>query len=87
MALGGVFLFIAAMLMVGIVFYLWLFAQRGETEYPMAVNDSVAQTPRLLERWPVWVSIAVCLVLVAYGFPIYETILHAPPGSPGIKTW
>ncbi|MCX7569113.1 b(o/a)3-type cytochrome-c oxidase subunit 1 [Tumebacillus sp. DT12] len=87
MAIGGVFLFIAAALMVGIVLYLWLFAKKGVTEYPIAENETISSTPRLLERWPVWVTISLCLILIAYGYPIYDVIQNAPPGSPGVKTW
>lgn len=87
-ALGGAILFIAAFLQVGIVLYLAFWAPKGEQEYPMGeVAEDAGETPRILERWPVWVSVATILILVAYGYPILDMIQNPPPGAHGIKTW
>lgn len=87
-ALGGAFLFVAAMLQVGLVFYLAFKAPKGEQEYPMGeVAEEAEATPGILERWPVWISVAVILVLVSYGYPIFDMIQNPPPGVHGIKTW
>ncbi|GAX88508.1 b(o/a)3-type cytochrome-c oxidase subunit 1 [Effusibacillus lacus] len=87
-ALGGAFLFFAAMLQVGLVLYLAFKAPKGEQEYPMGdVAEDAAETPRILERWPVWISVAVILILVAYGYPIADMIQNPPPGAPGVRTW
>jgi len=88
MAIGGAFLFIAAMLMVAIVLYLMFAAPKGETEFPLAETSADAQpTPAVFERWPLWVGVLAVLILIAYGKPILDMIQHAPPGSPGYKLW
>ncbi|WP_019121318.1 b(o/a)3-type cytochrome-c oxidase subunit 1 [Brevibacillus massiliensis] len=88
MAIGGVLLFLAAALMVGIVIYLAFFAPKGMTEYPIGEEAAGAlATPRILERWPVWIGISVFLILIAYGMPIMDQVTHVPPGSPPIRTW
>ncbi|MDI3256374.1 MAG: cbb3-type cytochrome c oxidase subunit I [Kyrpidia sp.] len=88
MALGGVLLFIAAMMMIGMVIYLTWFAPKGFQEYPIGeIGDTAEATPRILERWPVIISLAAVLILVAYAYPVIDTMQNAPPGAPGIKTW
>ncbi|MFM1653149.1 b(o/a)3-type cytochrome-c oxidase subunit 1 [Brevibacillus sp. B_LB10_24] len=88
MAIGGVLLFLAAALMVGIVIYLAYFAPKGVTEYPIGEEAAGSLvTPRILEKWPVWIGISVFLILIAYGMPIMDQVTHVPPGSPPIRTW
>ncbi|MFC4767088.1 b(o/a)3-type cytochrome-c oxidase subunit 1 [Effusibacillus consociatus] len=87
-ALGGAFLFFAAMLQVGLVFYLAFKAPKGEQEFPIGeVAEEADSTPKILERWSIWVSVAVILIVVAYGYPILDMIQNSPPGAPGEKTW
>jgi cytochrome c oxidase subunit 1 len=58
------------------------------TEYPIGEEAAGAlATPRILERWPVWIGISVFLILIAYGMPIMDQVTHVPPGSPPIRTW
>ncbi|ATY84160.1 cytochrome C [Kyrpidia spormannii] len=88
MALGGTLLFIGAMLMIGMVVYLTWFAPKGFEEYPIGeVANPAEATPRLLERWPVLISLAAVLILVAYAYPVIDTLQNAPPSAPGIRTW
>jgi len=90
MAIGGVFLFISAMLMVWIVIRLAFFAPRTEegVDYPIGeVAEEAASTPAILERWPLWVTVAICLILVAYTIPIAHLIQYAPPGSPPFQPY
>lgn len=88
MGIGGLFLFLASVLLIGILIYLGFFAPKGFTEYPIGENGDTAEvTPRILERWPLWIGLSAFLIAVAYGYPIYELIQHAPPGSPPIRTW
>jgi cytochrome c oxidase subunit 1 len=89
MAIGGVLLFISAVLMVGNALYLWKYAPVGETEFPLAENSlEVRQaTPRVFENWKVWIAILAFLIAVSYGYPIYDIIVNAPPGIQGFKTW
>ncbi len=87
-AIGGYFLFFAAIIMVGIVVYLCFFAPKGYTEYPIGEEASAFNTtPPILERWPLWITISAVLILLAYAYPIYDVIVNAPPGSPTIRTW
>jgi len=63
-------------------------APKGETEYPIGeASEHSGETPRLLERWGVWVSIVVILILVAYTIPFIDMFGGDNPGSPGFKTW
>ncbi|MBX6394630.1 MAG: b(o/a)3-type cytochrome-c oxidase subunit 1 [Alicyclobacillaceae bacterium] len=88
MAFGGTLLFLGAMVMVGIVVYLAFFAPKGEQEYPVAEQGDTAEaTPRVLERWSVWLSLAVVLIVVAYAYPLLDLIQNAAPGSPPLRTW
>ncbi|MDF9411445.1 b(o/a)3-type cytochrome-c oxidase subunit 1 [Brevibacillus laterosporus] len=88
MGFGGAILFFAGILMVGILFYLIFKAPKGEEDYPIAESqESVERTPKILERWSLWLGIAVFLIIVAYAYPIYQLIDHAPPGSKPFITW
>ena len=72
MAIGGVFLFISAMLMVWIVIRLAFFAPRTEegVDYPIGeVAEEAASTPAILERWPLWVTVAICRFWSPTPFP------------------
>jgi cytochrome c oxidase subunit 1 len=87
MAIGGTILFIGVLMIVYNVFAL-LRAPKGRTEYPLGEPaDEAEPTPRYLERWGVWISLAVVLILVAYTIPIMDMIGNTTPGSPGYRTW
>lgn len=87
-AVGGGILFVAAVLLVGIVIYQAFFAPKGTEEFPIGeVDEAAGPTPGILERWPVWLTVAVALIVAAYGYPIYDQIVNAPPGAPGMRTW
>ena len=61
---------------------------KGECEYPIAEVDEHAEpTPKILERWSIWIAIAVALILVAYAIPVAGMIMNDAPGSPGYTTW
>lgn len=88
MAVGGVFLFLAAILLIGLVIYLGFLAPKGTEEFPIgATAESNVKVPAILERWPVWIGILAFLIVTAYAIPIWDQIQHAPPGSPPFKTW
>ena len=77
MAIGGIILFISLIVLVYNIITM-LRAPKGYTEYPIAeVAETADKTPKLLERWGVWVTVAVLLVLTAYGMPVME-ILNNP---------
>lgn len=88
MAMGGVFLFLGAVLMVALAFYLMLGAPKGQTEFPLADTvEDAHETPAVFERWSLWVGVLAVLILIAYSKPILDAIRHAPPGSPGFVLW
>lgn len=87
-AVGGYLLFFAAVIMIGIVIHLVFFAPKGESSYPIAEPvDAKEVAPPILERWSVWLTLTVVLLVLAYGYPIYELLVNAPPGSPPVRTW
>jgi cytochrome c oxidase subunit 1 len=87
MAVGGTILFIAVIMIMYIIFAL-LKTPKGECEFPLAeVDEHAAATPRILERWSLWIGIAVVLILIAYTIPVAGMIMNDVPGSPGYKTW
>ncbi|MEB3103744.1 b(o/a)3-type cytochrome-c oxidase subunit 1 [Ferviditalea candida] len=89
MGVGGMVLFIGIILMTVNVMLLLRAPKSGEAEeYPIGeVTEGSEKTPGYLERWGVWISIAVVLILVAYTIPLYGMATNPVPGSPGFKTW
>ncbi|UOF92800.1 b(o/a)3-type cytochrome-c oxidase subunit 1 [Fodinisporobacter ferrooxydans] len=89
LAIGGIILFISAMILTANIVNLLFFAPKGETEFPVAEEAAATpeSVPPILERWGVWLSIAVVLVLIAYTMPVYDQIQLHPPGSKGFVTW
>ncbi|SDD31753.1 cytochrome c oxidase subunit 1 [Paenibacillus sp. UNCCL117] len=87
MAIGGVILFFAVVLMIVNICML-MSAPKGETEYPIAeVSEQAEKAPAIFERWGVWVGVLVVLILVAYTIPVMDIINDAGIGSKGFRTW
>ncbi|CAH0121329.1 Cytochrome c oxidase subunit 1 [Paenibacillus sp. CECT 9249] len=87
MAIGGVILFVGILLLVYNIVAL-MTSPKGETEYPIGEPlDTAAETPKVLERWSLWVGIVVVLILVAYTVPVLDMFGGSIPGSPGYQTW
>ncbi|GIP31267.1 b(o/a)3-type cytochrome-c oxidase subunit 1 [Paenibacillus sp. J2TS4] len=87
MAVGGIILFAGLVLMIYNVISL-LRAPKGYTEYPIAESEESPElTPRLFERWGVWITLVVVLVLVAYSMPMMDMVNHPVPGSKPFVTW
>lgn len=88
MAIGGVILFVGVILIIYNIIAL-LRSPKGETEeYPIAeALESSGETPKILERWGLWVGIAVVLILFAYTVPVLDMIGGDTVGSPGMRTW
>lgn len=87
MAVGGTILFIAVVLIVVNVI-LMLRAPKGYTEYPVAEARATAeQTPKLFERWGLWIGVVVVLILIAYSIPFTEMLNQSGPGSKPWITW
>ncbi|MGM9988440.1 MAG: b(o/a)3-type cytochrome-c oxidase subunit 1 [Bacillaceae bacterium] len=90
MAFGGAILFCSAMLMIGIVIYLWVFAPKAESieeQLDFPVIERPSYVPRFIESWGMWLAIVAILIGIAYAVPIAELINNAPPGAPGYCTW
>ncbi|MGO0061170.1 b(o/a)3-type cytochrome-c oxidase subunit 1 [Brevibacillus fluminis] len=90
MAWGGGFLFIGIILFLIVAIYLWKFAPKSEelNEYPMGeVLEGQQNPPFLLDRWGVWIGVAVALILIAYTVPITQMFIHPAPGALPMRTW
>jgi len=82
-AIGGVILTAAGILMFYNFIYLSWFAPKGLTEFPLTPDpDDMHRSPAILENWKLWIGIAIVLILFAYTIPIYDMIVNSPPGSP-----
>lgn len=87
MSIGGTILFIAVLLMIWNLIGL-MRTPHGETEYPIAeAHESAAETPRILERFGLWVAVLTVLILIAYTVPVTEMLTNSTPGSKGFVTW
>jgi cytochrome c oxidase subunit 1 len=86
MAIGGIILFVGVIMIIRNIIGL-LRAPRGETEFPIGeVSEQSEPTPRFLERWGIWLGIAVALILFAYTIPLIDMLTSTVP-SPGYVTW
>lgn len=87
MAIGGTILFIGVVLMIYNVIAL-MRAPKGYTEYPIGeVAKTAEQTPKIFERWGVWIGILVFLILFAYAIPFIDMLSSSGPGSKPWVTW
>jgi cytochrome c oxidase subunit 1 len=87
-AVGGVLLFLSILLFTLVVVMTLASSRRQETPVPLAEALSGPEgAPRLLDRWAIWIAIAIFLVLVGYAVPTAQLALSGAPGSPGFVTW
>ena len=89
-AVGGVIVFIALLLILYIWVNLLFFAPKLDQsiEYPIGViNERAEEPPKILERWTVWIGVSIALSIIAYAVPIYQLIVNQDPGSLPIRTW
>ena len=87
-AVGGSMLFLGIILVLYIIVQLLWFAPRGEEEFPIGEAEETAEkTPLFFDKWWLWITIVIVLILLAYTIPFSHMIHHAPPGSPGYKLW
>ncbi|CAM5184227.1 Cytochrome c oxidase subunit 1 OS=Ureibacillus acetophenoni OX=614649 GN=SAMN05877842_103272 PE=4 SV=1 [Ureibacillus acetophenoni] len=83
-AVGGTILFVAIIIIVGVVINLLWYAPKGDQEFPVGeVAEGATKTPAILENFKVWGIILAALILIAYTIPIFEMINGAPLGSVG----
>ncbi|WP_240376975.1 cbb3-type cytochrome c oxidase subunit I [Bacillus piscicola] len=87
-AAGATLLLVGVIIQVYAVFHMMFLSPKGVTEFPAAepVADA-APAPLWTERWGLWVVLLLMVVAMAYVVPIVDMIVHAPPGSPPIRTW
>ena len=87
-AVGGSILFIAILVITGLIIYLAFFAPKGEQEFPIAeVAPGAAKTPAVLENFKLWGIIMIAVIIFAYTIPIIDIIQNSPLGSIGYKLW
>lgn len=87
MAIGGTILFIGVLLMIYNIYAL-MRAPKGYTEYPIGETAETAhETPKLFERWGIWIGLMVLLILFAYTIPFIDMLNSSNPGSRPWVTW
>ncbi|CAM3454152.1 cbb3-type cytochrome c oxidase subunit I [Hydrogenibacillus schlegelii] len=87
---GAVLLFLGALVYLAAVAYLFLFAPRAEAivDFPIGdVRKRAPPPPPILERWGLWVALAVALILIAYTGPFIELLTQTKNGAPPLRTW
>ncbi|MFO7316723.1 MAG: cbb3-type cytochrome c oxidase subunit I, partial [Bacilli bacterium] len=87
-AIGGSILFIAILVITGLIIYLGFFAPKGEEEFPVAeVAPGAEKVPAALENFKLWGIIMIAVIIFAYTIPIIDIINNSPVGSKGFKLW
>lgn len=87
MAIGGTILFAGVLLLVYMLFEL-MRSPKGYTEYPIGETAEKAEaTPKLFERWGLWIGLVVFLILFAYTVPLIDMLNSSNPGSRPWVTW
>jgi cytochrome c oxidase subunit 1 len=85
-AAGGVILFVSAMCFVTVVAATWVTGRRIEApalEFAQPLHPVRAQG--IWDRLGLWTVVAVLMIILAYGYPIYTLLAHPRFGSPGFK--
>lgn len=83
-AVGGTILFIAILVITGVIIHVAFFAPKGEEEFPVAeVAPGAAKVPAALENFKLWGVIMVAVIIFAYTIPLYDIIANSPIGSKG----
>jgi cytochrome c oxidase subunit 1 len=86
-ALGGTLLFVSLVLFLAVLVATWL----GPRVEQISVNSAIPEplsgsdhAPLVLDNLRLWAAIAVLLVIIAYGIPIWSMLADGPfaPGSP-----
>jgi cytochrome c oxidase subunit 1 len=82
-AVGGVILFVSAMAFVTVVTATWTGGRRIDAPpFEFAVPLRPVTTIGVWDRFGVWTAIAVVLLAMAYGYPLYTLLVHTRYGSP-----
>lgn len=87
-AVGGSILFIAILVITGLVIYVGFFAPKGEEDFPIAeVAPGAAKTPAAIENFKLWGVIMIAVIIFAYTIPIIDIIYNSPLGAKGFRLW
>lgn len=87
-AVGGSILFIAILVITGLVIYVGFFAPKGEEDFPIAeVAPGAAKTPVAIENFKLWGVIMIAVIIFAYTIPIIDIISNSPLGAKGFRLW
>ncbi len=87
-AIGGTLLFVAAVMFLAVMLATWLVGVRNSR---LAVNGDIPEpmsgpegSPAVLDNLKLWLAVAVVLVALAYGIPLYDMAADGllAPGSP-----
>jgi cytochrome c oxidase subunit 1 len=82
-AFGAVLLFLSALAFVTVVTATWIAGPRIEAPpFEFAVPLQPVTTIGVWDRFGAWTAVAVILVVVAYGYPLYTLLTHTRYGSP-----
>ena len=85
-ALGGSILFVSAMSFVLVLIVSAVGnGQRSETGFEYAESLESSNTRTMWDRLGLWTVIAVILVILAYGLPIWDLLHLERFGSPGFR--
>lgn len=85
-AVGGSILFVAILVIVGLVLYVGFFAPKGQEEFPIAeLVPGAAKTPPALENFKLWGVIMIAIIIFAYTIPIIDIIANSELGSKGFN--
>jgi len=86
--IGGTILFISSLLYFGNIVATVLHKKEAVVEVPFAEAHSGAEeSPKALERWGVWITVAVVFVLLAYGPALMTLLSRTSSLSPGFQVW
>ena len=82
-AVGGVVLFLSALIFVIVVLATWVGGRRIEAPaFEFAEPLRPVTTAGVWDRFGLWTSFAVVLVALAYGYPLVQLLAHPRFGSP-----
>lgn len=85
-AYGGVVLFVSALAFVTVVVATWIGGKKiAPPAFEFAVPLRPATAPGIWDRFGLWSTLAVILVVAAYAYPITQLLAHPRYGSPGFQ--
>jgi cytochrome c oxidase subunit 1 len=88
-AVGGTLLFVALVMFLAVMVATWLGGQGGTLRVSGDVPEPLsgpADSPRVLDDLRLWTLIALLLVAIAYGLPLWEMVADGllAPGAPAV---